>query len=232
METKKKHLYYLSELSDYKIDNGYADIRGWNVKDSALRTIGKVDNLLVSTKWEKVVYLDVEVDTSIIASDHDPYGTPANSDLREFVNQKGENHIIIPIGLVDINNSEEYVFTETIDHSTFASTKRIKANTTVDRDYENAVLSSYIRGTRNRPMVDTLNEGIENAEVYREDRREQLTISDKAHEPKQTESALSDNEVDWFAAENESANTTGELPEDDNFYKGSEFDDSRFRNDL
>src|SRR5665811_464276 len=104
MKTPEKHLYYLSELSDYKISGGYPDVRNWEVKDEALRQIGMVKNLLVNTKTERVVYLDVEVDQTIIDADHDPYGRPANEEIREFINEKGENHIILPIGLVDFNN--------------------------------------------------------------------------------------------------------------------------------
>ena len=145
MGVQEKHLYFLSELSDYKMDRNYPNVKGWKVKDQALRTIGTVQNLLVNKTMKRVVYLDVEVDSSIIDAKHDPYGPQMNPKLKEFVNAKGENHLIIPIGLVDINNSEKYIFTDTIDHKTFASTKRIRENTEIDRNYETVVLDSYGR---------------------------------------------------------------------------------------
>ena len=52
MTEQTKHLYYITELSDYKIANGYPDIRGWDVKDIDNRVIGKVDNLLVNKAAE------------------------------------------------------------------------------------------------------------------------------------------------------------------------------------
>lgn len=140
-----KHLFYLHELSDYKVASDDPDVRGWDVKDSNNRVIGKVDNLLVNKDSNRVVYLDVEVDKSILDANHEPYGKPASGDVHEFVNKEGENHIIIPIGLVSINDDDNFVYTDRINHDTFASTKRIKKGANVNRDYEVVVLNSYDR---------------------------------------------------------------------------------------
>ncbi|SHF50221.1 hypothetical protein SAMN05444483_101360 [Salegentibacter echinorum] len=154
MKNKKKHLYYLNELSDYKVASNYSDVTGWSVKDKDNRVIGKVDNLLVNKDLERVVYLDVEVDETIIEANHDPYGKPANAEVHEFVNKEGENHIIIPVGLVDINNDQKFVYTNTIDHQTFAETKRIRTGANINREYEEAVMGSYKR----KRVVDTSRE--------------------------------------------------------------------------
>ncbi|WP_051227911.1 hypothetical protein [Gillisia sp. JM1] len=145
MKEQKKHLYYLDELSDYKVDSHYADVRGWPVKDHDNRVIGKVDNLLVNKNLLRVVYLDVEVDKTIIDANYDPYSNSQNSDIREFVNKEGENHVIVTIGMVNINEDQKYVNTESIDHQTFAETKRFKTGDNVDREYEVAVMDSYNR---------------------------------------------------------------------------------------
>ena len=145
MKNENKHLYYLEELSDYKVDSHYSDVRGWAVKDRDNRVIGKVANLLVNKNLEKVVYLDVEVDDTIIEANHDPYASPTNAEVREFVNKKGENHIIVPIGMVTINDEKKFVFTDSIDLQTFAGTKRIKSGTNINRDYEVMVMDSFNR---------------------------------------------------------------------------------------
>lgn len=143
---KEKNLYYLNELSDYKVASDDPDVRGWQVKDADNRVIGKVDNLLVNKGTERVVYLDVEVDKSIIEANHDPYGQPANEDVHEFINKEGENHIIIPVGLVNINYDPDYVYTDRINHQTFAETKRYsKGSGNLNREYEVVVLESYTR---------------------------------------------------------------------------------------
>ncbi|AVR46704.1 hypothetical protein C7S20_16315 [Christiangramia fulva] len=148
MSTREKHLYKLDELKDYKVNHKDPDVRGWSVKDRDNRVIGKVDNLLVNKEKEKVVYIDVEVDESIIDANHDPYSPHHDPSLHEFINEKGENHIIIPIGLVHINSDKKFVYTENINYETFAETKRYRPGTEITRDYERHVLGSYNRGDR------------------------------------------------------------------------------------
>ncbi len=225
--SKEKNLYYLTELPDYKISSGYPDVRGWEVKDFDNRVIGTVDNLLVDKVTERVVYLDVEVDETIIDARHDPYGGPANSDIREFVNKDGENHVIVPIGLVDLHNEHDYVFTGSIDHRTFAETKRIRKGVAVDRDYEVVVLDSYgrrRRGKRLNPQEVSEYErdhldGIDEDE----NRLERIKERDHIGEFRKLDEK---EDVDWYDAENEDIEYGTENPR---FYHRREFDDSRFR---
>lgn len=153
-DNDNKNLYYLNELSDYKVADDDPDVRGWQVKDADNRVIGKVDNMLVNKRAERVVYLDVEVDKSIIEADHDPYGQPANSDVHEFINKEGENHIIVPVGLVSLNEDQKFVYTDRINHQTFAETKRIQKGSRVNREYEVVVLDSYNRDYRDDDRRD------------------------------------------------------------------------------
>lgn len=254
MKTTEKHLYYLSELSDYKVETDYPDVRNWAVKDSALRTIGTVRNLVVNKLTEKVVYLDVEVDSSIIDAEDDPYGRPDNTDVREFLNEEGEDHVIVPIGLVDINMAEEYVFTESIDHKTFAGTKRKRADAQIGREYETAVLGSYGRryaygpldkrtdsdiedtkigrtgGKRDdEPIIgERMDSDIKNPEEGRDDRTE--TIKERHNPGKygdgETTSETVDKETDRSDAGSEGPKDPDEFRDD--FYAGREFDDAKF----
>lgn len=144
---RDKHLFYLNELSDYKVSSDDPDVRGWKVKDVDSRVIGKVDNLLVNKQTERVVYLDVEVDKSIIEADHDPYRASASEGVHEFINKDGENHIIIPVGLVNLDHDDKFVYTDKVNHRTFAETKRMEKGSNVNREYEVVVLESYDRDT-------------------------------------------------------------------------------------
>lgn len=144
-KNRRKHLFYLDELSDYKVDSDDPDVRGWKVQDVDGRVVGKVDNLLVNKDKKRVVYLDVEVDKSIIEANHKPYGQSASGNVHEFINEDGENHLIIPIGLARLNTDEKYVYTDKINHRTFAETKRRRRDADIDRDYEVVVLESYNR---------------------------------------------------------------------------------------
>ncbi len=143
MEESNKNLFYLHDLSDYKVASGYSDVRGWDVKDADGRTVGKVEGLMVSKKDERVVYLDVKVDESVIEKGHEVYSATANSGVHEFLNKEGDDHLIIPIGLADLDENNKTVYSNKINHDTFARTKRYNTSTGVDRGYELVVYSQY-----------------------------------------------------------------------------------------
>ncbi|MGV8995152.1 MAG: PRC-barrel domain-containing protein [Flavobacterium sp.] len=142
MDKDKKDLFYLTELSDYKVADHYADVRGWDVKDVDSRVIGKVDDFLVSKRAERVVYLDVEVNESVIEKGHDVYGK-SSSGIHEFLNKDGENHLIIPIGMVTISRDRKEVMTTQINHATFSKTKRFAKGYLIDPDYEVGAYKNY-----------------------------------------------------------------------------------------
>jgi len=102
-----------------------------------------VDGLLVSKEVDRVIYLDVEVDTSLIEAGHETYASPANKDVHEFLNEDGENHLIIPIGVVTLDEENKKVHSKQIDYSTFAKTKRFKNGVDLERSYELMVLPHY-----------------------------------------------------------------------------------------
>lgn len=143
MTDNNKNLYYLDDLSDYKVASEDSDVRGWEVKDADNRTIGKVDRLLANKATKRVVYLDIEVDPSLIEDGHEVYNTSANEGAHEFVNKEGENHLIIPIGLVKLDEKNKSVISDVINYQTFAKTKRISKSATVDRKYEVIVFGQY-----------------------------------------------------------------------------------------
>lgn len=239
----------MNELSDYKISDGYPDVRGWDVKDFDNRVIGKVDNLLVNIDAQRVVYLDVEVDKTIIDAKHDPYGRPTHLEVREFVNKDGENHIIIPIGLVDLNSDSKYVYTDILDHQTFAETKRFRKGDHLNRAYENQVLDSYGRRTRTPRKEDTkplkeekiydnpmdesrIREIVrEEIKMYHEDndayhtRYNKNRTTDRRPYSEDVEDAviLTDEELEL-----ERKRRNDEVYDDDHFYERKEFDDERF----
>lgn len=212
MADQNKHLYYINEIPDYKISEGYPDVRGWDVKDIDNRMIGKVDNLLVNKESERVVYLDVEVDKSIIDAKYDPYAGPNQSEFREFVNKDGENHIIIPIGLVDFNEDSNYVYTDIIDHRTFSETKRYRKGADINRSYEDQVLGSYVRedDAKNRDF-NLLKDENRFREIIRDEIR-------KYHHDTEKDKSYGSSEA--FPQSTRA---------DDAFYERREFDDERFK---
>ncbi len=143
MADTNKNLYNLDELSDYKVAEDYSDVRGWDVKDANNRTVGKVDHLLVNKTAERVVYLDVEVDTTLIEEGYNTYQDRASDGVHEFLNKEGENHLIIPIGMAKIDDKNKIVHTNKIDRSTFAKAKRFRKGDIIVFAYELNLVRLY-----------------------------------------------------------------------------------------
>jgi hypothetical protein len=154
MKDENKNLYYLHELTDYKVADDYADVRDWQVVDADDKIIGKVDGLLVSKEAERVVYLDVEVDRNLIEAGHKTYAKPTKEGVHEFLNKDGENHLIIPIGLTILDENLFRVQCNEIDYTTFSKTKRFKKGDDIQRSYELLVLPHY----SNANATDEVNE--------------------------------------------------------------------------
>lgn len=136
MTEQFKNLYYLEELPDYKVNDEYSDVRGWEVIDVDSRIIGKVTNLLVSKKAERVVYLDVEVDKTLIEDGYNTYQVPASEGIHGFINRDGEDHLIVPIGMVGLDNENKNVLSNQINYTTFAKARRFNKVEFLDPEYE------------------------------------------------------------------------------------------------
>ncbi len=142
MDKDDKRLHNLDEI-DYKVESHDPDVRGWEVRDASGRRVGEVDNLLVNKERKKVVYLDVDVDDSIIEEGHKPLDEPAEKGVHEFENKEGEDHLIIPIGMANVNKDDKYVSCDNISYNTFAGTKRYRKGEPIDSEYERYVVGRY-----------------------------------------------------------------------------------------
>lgn len=143
MSGTNKNLFNLDELSDYKVAQNYKDVRGWEVKDANNRTVGVVDHLLVNKTVERVVYLDVEVDETLLERGYKTYKDSVSDGVHEFLNKEGENHLIIPIGMVAFDRDNKVVNTDEIDSSTFAKAKRFTKGDAIDFEQELFLLRHY-----------------------------------------------------------------------------------------
>jgi hypothetical protein len=146
MTVAQKNLFNLDELADYKVAENFSDVRGWEVKDANNRVVGKVDHLLVSKSAERVVYLDVEVEESLIEKGFETYKDAAKDGVHEFLNKEGENHLIIPIGMAKLDKEQRIVNSNQIDSSTFANAKRFKKGEEIDFEYELNIVGHYSGG--------------------------------------------------------------------------------------
>lgn len=164
MSEDNKNLSYLDDLSKYKVASEDSDVRGWEVMDADLRKVGSVDRLLINKETERVVYLDVEVDASLIEEGHKVYGKSASEGAHEFINKEGENHLIIPIGSVRLDEEHKTVLADEINRNTFSKTKRFSKGAALDRKYEVTVYKHYF------PQNTVNEDDLENERFY--ERRE------------------------------------------------------------
>ena len=139
----EQKLFYLTELANYKVASKYPDVRGWDIRDATKKLFGKVDNMLVDKNEKRVVYLDVEVDQSIIDNAHVALNTLTNEDVHNFSNKEGESHLLIPIELVQIDEENKYVHSNEIDYNTLTKVRRFSKGSQIDPDYELAVRQQY-----------------------------------------------------------------------------------------
>lgn len=145
MTAHKKNLYYLYELPDYQITSDCYDVRGWDVLDTDNRNVGKVESLLVSKRDMKVVYLDVEVLKSLIEVGYETGQVSADEGVHGFINKAGEDHLLVPIGMVNLDIKQKKVLTRQIDRHTFAKAKKISRGAEINPEYEFKLFSHYIR---------------------------------------------------------------------------------------
>jgi hypothetical protein len=162
---KDKNLYRLDELSNYKVASNYSDVTGWTIVGADNRTIGKIDNLWVNKDMQRVVYLDVKLDKSLIEDKHhEVRDVIANDNGQEFVYKEGDSHIIIPIGSVSINKDTKIVMANNIGYDTFRNTSRYNRQHNFDREYERRVMKSYY--PENDPNYDSNDDAFYNRREF------------------------------------------------------------------
>ena len=143
MKTNDKTLAYLSELPDYKVASDDCDVRGWEVHDKNNRKVGTVDGLLVNKSAERVVYLDVEVDKRLIEEDRASGLAAPDKGVYEFTHKDGDNHLIIPVGMVQLDEDKKTVRANELDYKTFAAARRFPKGAAIERDYEIMMMRHY-----------------------------------------------------------------------------------------
>lgn len=133
MDRNDRHLFRMEELEDYKIADNEPDVRGWDIVDYQREKIGVVKELIVDIDKEKVRYLD------IIAT-------------QELSLSGGDRHFIVPIGVAQIDETENRVVVREIDKTTLMSIPNYTGNA-VTRDYEFDVVER-LRGDRTNIFED------------------------------------------------------------------------------
>ncbi len=118
------HLGRLNDLDEYKVADGYPDIRGWDVRTTDNNTVGKVGDLIVDTAAMRVRYLDVEIDRSVGQAAKDAV-TPGDQ----------ERHTLLPIGNVQLDEKGDHVMVDGYTLEQIAGLPRYSGQA-ITREYE------------------------------------------------------------------------------------------------
>jgi sporulation protein YlmC with PRC-barrel domain len=183
-KSQNRKLHYLRDLKDYKIAKNDPDVRGWEVHDANHQSVGTVSGLVVDVTKEKVRYIDVAIDESILPGDHDPYSAEHEGGIHEYQDSKGSIHMIIPIGVARLESDNHVVVADGIDQHSLRNipTYRYRENTPVHSEYEQSVLANFRNQKRKKEETRTRDEynddELYSSEHFNEDRfygREQRT---------------------------------------------------------
>lgn len=143
----------LDELHDYKVADGYPDIRGWDVYTDAGQKIGKVDELIVDTTEMRVLYIDVDLDGSI----RDEVGDAADSAKAAVTpgpDHVERGHTLLPIGTARIDDDKDQIVIDRIDLGTIGSLPRYDGRK-VTREYEAGLRNRFGAGASATGMAGT-----------------------------------------------------------------------------
>ena len=118
-------LVHLDEVKgEFKVAEDDPDIRGWDVRSSDGRNIGKVEDLIVDTGMMKVRYMEVKVDKDAVGGDDDRY-------------------VVLPIGEARLDDDQDDVYVN-MDAASLASLPTYDPDR-FDRDYETSLRDRFTR---------------------------------------------------------------------------------------
>jgi uncharacterized protein (TIGR02271 family) len=107
------HLQRLDELSDYTVETGDLDPRGWTVTSSYGRTLGTVEDLIVDTTTMKVRYFEVDLDDS---------ATDPNAN---------DGYVLVDATTARLDENRRHVIAEAVSYSSaYAATQQPTADST------------------------------------------------------------------------------------------------------
>jgi sporulation protein YlmC with PRC-barrel domain len=147
VESQNKRIFYLDELDGLKVHHNDPDVRGWDVYTSDEKKIGEVENLIVDKKDKMVRYLDVHLDDSIIPEGSKPLDTKDSGSagkVHEHMNEEGQRHMIIPVGLVDIDKGSKNLNMKDYSFDSISGAPRYNRNEGFTRKYEVEVRDKFL----------------------------------------------------------------------------------------
>ena len=117
----ENRICYLDELDNLKVHHNDPDVRNWEVYTSDDARLGKVENLIVDREAKEVRYLDVHLEDEFLKSE--PLATKGKDEtdkVHEHLSKEGHRHVIIPIGMAEVDESDRNVHLKECDSKAIA----------------------------------------------------------------------------------------------------------------
>lgn len=90
----------LSDFDDLEVADGYPDVRGWDVLARDGQSVGKVKDLIVDASAMRTLYVEVELDDSLRASDAGGAGREAD--------------VLLPVGKARLDERDDEVLVDSL----------------------------------------------------------------------------------------------------------------------
>lgn len=117
----------LENLDDWKVHHDDTDVRGWDLRTNTGAKIGTITNLIVDTGAKRVLYLEVETDSGLSEYNNSSYHDYVDASFHTYYETNDHHHILVPVGLVDIDNDEHRVIAApNLTPAHFASSPRFE----------------------------------------------------------------------------------------------------------
>jgi hypothetical protein len=94
-----------------------------------------VDDLLVDTVNRKAVYLDIEVDASVIEEGDTQSLFLVGTNAAESQNREGDDHLFVPVEWVIPNDESKILITNQIDYQSFVIARRFSRSSRTLPEY-------------------------------------------------------------------------------------------------
>jgi hypothetical protein len=219
---ENRRLHFLTDLDDYKVASGDPDVRGWEVVDVNNKPVGKVDNLLVDIRREKVRYLDVDLNQEIINENHDPLENNNATGVHEYIKDGGDVHMIVPIGLARVDGSNKKVISDEINRNILEKGHVHRKGEIIRPEYERNVIDCIRANDPNCTTVPTTGTG--DREIYnmREAGNREMHRPESQHDPRlsrTSETGRTTDRASGFGKESPEANRDLRDIENQNTYR-------------
>ena len=139
-----QRLFYLHDLTDFKVHHDDPDVRGWDVKLTTGEKIGEVENLVVDKEARKVRYIEVTADASFFSEyDRDDYYLDQDGD--RVYGADHDSHFLVPIGMVTLDRSDDDVHIDGVTGEVIGAVPRYRRGSSLRPSYEVSTLGYYNR---------------------------------------------------------------------------------------